>query len=97
MLKEDEGRKALSKTRWPRMDMDKVLRSLKNLLNPGRELYPLLDPSYHHLSDNELQDLQLESLQSLRDSPPTPRFTPLLRQYSPEKASTSASEIPSSE
>ncbi|WP_421316285.1 hypothetical protein [Aeromonas veronii] len=97
MLKEDEGRKALSKTRWPKMDMDKVLRSLEDLLKPGRELYPLLAPSYHHLSDDELQARRLESLQNLKNFPPTPRFTPLLRQYTPEKASTSASELPSPE
>jgi hypothetical protein len=97
MLKEDEGRKALSKTRWPRMDMEKVLRSLEDLLKPGRELYPLLAPSYHHLSDDELQARRLESLQNLRDSPPTPRFTPLLRQYTPEKAPTSTSELSSPE
>lgn len=96
MLMEDEGRKALSKTRWPRMEMWDVLRSLKDLLKPGCELYPLLDPSYHHLTDDELHERQLESLRSVRNSS-TPRSTPRHRQYTPKEPSSSTSELPSPE
>ncbi|GJA84655.1 hypothetical protein [Aeromonas caviae] len=96
MLMEDEGRKALSKTQWPEMTIAQILRTLKPLLKPGSELYPLLAPSYRHLSEAERRTELLGWLYGSVDTPAA-RLSWLSGQYTPEKAPTSSAKLPSPE
>lgn len=96
MLMEDEGRKALSKTRWPGVAMKEVDRNLETLLKPGGELYPLLAPPYRPLSEAELRKQLLEWFYGSVDAPAA-RLSWLSGQYSPEETSSGRAGLTSPE
>ena len=90
-----DGKPAPS-TPWTGASPATIRRTLDTWLKPDCELYPLLAPAYRHLSEAQRRKELLEWLYGSVDTPAA-RLSWLSGQYTPEKASTSASELPSPE
>lgn len=90
-----DGKPAPS-TPWTGTSPGTIKRTLDTWLKPECELYPLLAPSYRHLSEADRRTELLGWLYGSVDTPAA-RLSWLSGQYTPEKAPTSSSSLPSPE